>query len=717
MIGLGTARRVRTPTRLQMEASECGAAALAIVLEHFGSYLPLTRLRHECGVSRDGSKASNVVRAARAYGCDARGFRKEPHELAALPLPLIAHWNFNHFLVVEGFGKRCVYLNDPSCGPYTVTQQEFDRAFTGVVLVIRPGVHFVPCGPRPQLLPQLLARVSGSTRTFAFVVLAGLGLALPGMLIPMFAKIFVDDILLGGKVNWQRGLFIAMALTAALRALLTGLQRAQLIKLIAKLGVGMSARFLWHALRLPVSFFQARSAGDLVGRVHLNDAVAGTLAAQLARGVLDLLLVGFYAALMLCYDVRLTLIGCGTALAHVALLRFADRTRSDLNRRLLQEQGKLAGVAASGLQMIETIKSTGLESSFFAQWAGHQAKLVTSQQTLLRREQFLGAAVIMLSRINALLVLGFGALRVMDGDLSIGGLVAFDSLMASFIAPIEGLARLGATLQQLRGSIERLDDVQTHAPRLLADTQAPAPRASLCGALSLRAVSFGYSPREPPLLTGFDLELAPGQRVALVGGTGSGKSTIAKLVSGLYAPSAGRICFDGRQREELPRQQLTAAVALVDQEICLFEGTVRDNIALWDDTIAEADIVLAAKDACIHDDIMRLPGGYAAPIGEGGFNLSGGQRQRLELARALARQPALLVLDEATSALDSETERQLDENLRRRGCSCLIIAHRLSTIRDSDEIIVLERGRVVQRGSHEQLLAEGGCYRELIEST
>jgi NHLM bacteriocin system ABC transporter peptidase/ATP-binding protein len=716
VIGVRATRRVRTPTRLQMEASECGAAALAIVLEHFGSYLPLARLRHECGVSRDGSKASNVVRAARGYGCDARGFRKEPHELAELPLPLIAHWNFNHFLVVEGFGKRHVFLNDPSSGPYAVTQQEFDRAFTGVVLVIQPGARFVPCGPRPQLLPQLLARVSGSARTFAFVVLAGLALALPGMLIPVFAKIFVDDILLGGKVNWLRGLFVAMALTALLRALLTALQRAQLIELIAKLGVSMSARFLWHALRLPIGFFQARSAGDLVGRVLLNDAVAGTLAAQLARGVLDLLLVGFYAALMLYYDVRLTLIGFGTAAAHVALLRFADRTRSDLSRRLAQQHGKLAGVAASGLQMIETIKATGSESSFFAQWAGHQAKLVGSQQSLLRREQWLSAGVAALSRTNALLVLGFGALGVMDGHLTIGGLVAFESLMASFIAPIEGLSRLAAALQQLRGNVERLDDVQTHTTGLPAESDSDPPGHALSGALSLHGVSFGYSPCEPPLLRELDLALAPGQRVALVGGTGSGKSTIAKLVCGLYAPSAGQICFDGRPREELPRSQLTAAVALVDQEICLFEGSVRDNIALWDDTLAEAEIVRAAKDACIHDDITRLPGGYSARLGEGGFNLSGGQRQRLELARALARQPALLVLDEATSALDSETERRVDENLRQRGCSCLIIAHRLSTIRDCDAIIVLARGRVVQRGSHEQLLAEAGPYRELIEN-
>jgi NHLM bacteriocin system ABC transporter peptidase/ATP-binding protein len=709
-------KRARTPTRLQMEATECGAASLAIVLEYFGSYLPLAGLRQECGVSRDGSKASNVLKAARAYGFDARGFRKEPGELRELEMPVIIHWNFNHFLVLEGFGKNRVYLNDPASGPRSVTTEEFERAFTGVVLVLAPTEDFAPRGRRPPLLPTLLRRLSGSGGALAFVVLCGLGLVLPGLMIPIFGKVFVDDILISGKQDWLRGLVLGMALTAALRALLTTLQRKYLIKLVMKLGVSMSSAFLWHALRLPVGFFFARSPGDLASRVQLNDSVASVLSGQLSRVILDLSLVAFYAALMLYYDPGLTLVGVATAIAHLVLLKVAARMRGDLSQRAAQEHGKLAGVAASGLQMIETLKATGAESDFFGQWAGHQAKLVDAQQALLRREQWIQMSVAALSRVNALFVLGLGALRVMDGHLSVGGLVAFQSLMASFITPIEGLAQFGASLQQLRGNVERLDDVLGHAQ----DGVAAAPDASeedrrrLTGELELQDLTFGYLPFTPPLVEGLQLHIAPGQRVALVGGTGSGKSTIAKLVTGMYAPWSGRILFDGEPREAIGRSALTASVAMVDQDITLFEGTVRENLVLWDDTIPEIDVVQAARDACIHEDISKLPGGYDARVTEGGYNFSGGQRQRLEIARALVRQPALLVLDEATSALDSETERRVDENLRRRGCSCLIVAHRLSTIRDSDEIIVLDRGRVVQRGSHEQLLAEGGLYKELI---
>jgi NHLM bacteriocin system ABC transporter peptidase/ATP-binding protein len=713
-------KRVRTPTRLQMEATECGAASLAIVLEHYGSYVPLARLRQECGVSRDGSKASNVLKAARTYGMDARGYRKEPEELRELAMPLIVHWNFNHFLVLEGFGKDRAYLNDPASGPRTVTREEFDHAFTGVVLVVTPTDAFTPEGRRPRLLPALLQRLTGSRGALAFVVLCGLGLVLPGLMIPIFGKVFVDDILIGGKQTWLRGLLAGMAATAALRALLTALQRKYLVRLLMKLGVSMSSKFLWHALRLPVAFFFARSPGDLANRVQLNDLVANTLSGQLSRVILDLLLVLFYAALMLFYDPWLTLIGLATAGAHFLLLGLAARMRSDLSRRVAQEGGKLAGVAASGLQMIETLKATGSESDFFGQWAGHQAKLVAAQQTLQRREQWIQVGVAALSRVNSLLVLGFGALRVMDGHLSVGGLVAFQSLMVSFVAPIEGLAQFGASLQQLNGNMERLDDVLGHVEdAFVASAEADgedSKQRRLTGEITLQQLTFGYLPFTPPLVDGFDLQIAPGQRVALVGGTGSGKSTIAKLVTGLYAPWSGQILFDGEPRESLPRAALTASVALVDQDITLFEGSVRENLSLWDDTIPETDVVQAAKDACIHEDISKLPGGYDAQVTEGGYNFSGGQRQRLEIARALVRQPALLVLDEATSALDAETERRVDENLRRRGCSCLIVAHRLSTIRDSDEIIVLDRGRVVQRGSHEQLLAEGGLYKELISA-
>ena len=714
-------QRVRTPTRLQMEASECGATCLAIVVEHFGSYLPLAKVRQDCGVSRDGSKASNVLRAARAYGCDARGFRKEPSELRELMMPVILHWELNHFVVLEGFGNNGrVFINDPAYGPRTVTHEELDRAFTGVVLVVWPDAAFAAVGRRPALLPKLLQRLRGSYAGLSYVLLAGVALVVPGVLIPAFSKIFVDEILIGGKSGWLPGLLWGMGLTAALRAVLTWCQQSHAIKLTMKLGVAMSSRFLWHTLRLPVGFFYARSAGDLANRVQINDVVAGTLSQELSSGVLDLLLVGFYAVMMLYYDAPLTAIGLGTAALHLLLLKLAQRARTDLSRLVAHETGELAGVTCSGLQMIETLKASGAEADFFGNWAGHQAKQLEAQQQLLRREHWIRAIVETLSRMNALLVLGFGALRVIDGHLTLGGLVAFQSLMVSFTTPIERLAQLGATLQRLRGQVERLDDVESHpaeaSPLPRPESRQSEAPATLHGELELRDLTFGYLPFSSPILNGINLHLAPGQRVALVGGTGSGKSTIAKLVAGLYTPWKGCVLFDGRVREAVPRSVVTAPVGVVDQEISLFAGSIRDNLTLWDDTVPEHEVIQAAKDACIHDDISKLPGGYAASLTEGGHNLSGGQRQRLELARALLQQPALLILDEATSALDSETERRVDENLRRRGCSCLIVAHRLSTIRDSDEILVLDAGRVVQRGSHEQLMEQGGLYRELIDA-
>jgi len=709
-------RRVRTPTRLQMEATECGAAALASILEYHGTFVPLSQLREECGVSRDGSKASNVLKAARQYGFEARGFRKEPHELRELTLPAIVHWNFNHFLVVEGFSKSRVYLNDPASGPTVVSTEEFEHSFTGVVLTFQTTPEFRRKGRRPSILRRLLRLMKGSRRGLAFIVLSGSGLVLPGLIAPVFSMVFVDEILVGGKGYWLPMLLLGMVATAAIRALLTALQRNYLLRLLMKLGISMSSEFMWHALRLPVGFYFSRSPGDLANRVNANHVVASTIAGRLAGVALDLLLVVFYGTFMVYLDARLSLIGMVTIGLHLTLLRATDRAGTDLSRQVSQHAGRLAGVTAGGLQMIETIKASGSETEFFAQWAGHQAKLVNAQQTAARRDQVVLMATQVLSRINSLLVLGFGALRIMDGHLSVGALVAFQSLMINFLQPVERLARSGSVIQQLRGDMERLDDVLEHKrdPNVDGKSTNATQVRRLSGSLALSGVTFGYLPFSPPLVSDLDLYIAPGQRVALVGGTGNGKSTIAKLVSGLYEPWSGVVLLDGEPRTSWPRASLIASVAMVDQDIALFEGTVRDNITLWDETISEIDVVQAAKDACIHDDIAQLQGGYDARVTEGGFNFSGGQRQRLEIARALVRQPALMVLDEATSALDPETERQVDDNLRRRGCSCLIVAHRLSTIRDADEIIVLEEGQVVQRGSHERLMAQAGTYRKLI---
>jgi NHLM bacteriocin system ABC transporter peptidase/ATP-binding protein len=711
--------RVSTPTCLQMEATECGAAALASVLEYHGSYVPLSRLRAECGVSRDGSKASNILRAARRFGFDARGQRLEPADLRAIEPPFIVHWNLNHFVVVDGFDPRRVYLNDPASGPRAVSTREFDESFTGIVLTFEKTPEFVASGRRPSLAKALFSRAAGSGRALTLIVLCGVLSVVPSLLIPVFSKVFVDSVLVANKRDWLPPLLVGMATAAALRGTLLALQRTQLQRVLTRLSVTMTSTFLWHVLRLPVPFFYARSPGDLASRTRRNDAVASLLSSRVSSAVLDLFQVVFYGALMLYFDRLLSAVGFVSALCHMGLLLLAGRVRTDSSRRVAQASGKIQGIGAEGLQAIETIKAAGSEADFFATWAGHQAQLVAARQALARREQALHVAGSALSTISDVVLLGLGALRVMDGALSVGTLVALQSLMNSFLGPIENLTSFGAALQQLRGDVERLDDVLGNERESGVSAELPStiePRR-LHGSLELRDVSFSYLPFAAPLVERLSLQIAPGQRVALVGGTGSGKSTVAKLVTGLYTPQEGKILFDGRDRRKLPRAALTRSVAMVDQDIVLFEGSVRDNLTLWDDTVPEADIVRAAQDACIHEDIARLQGGYDAKVTEGGFNFSGGQRQRLEIARALVRQPALLVLDEATSALDADTERRVDENLRKRGCSCLIIAHRLSTIRDCDEIIVLERGQAVQRGSHERLLGEAGPYRDLISAS
>lgn len=715
--------RVRTPTVLQMEAVECGAAALAIVMGSYRRFVPLEQLRLACGVSRDGSKASNVVKAARTYGFEARGFRYEPAEVLALRLPVIVFWNFNHFLVVEGVSKAGVHLNDPASGPRTVTHEEFDQSFTGVVLVIKPTPEFKPDGEPDSILSSLARRLPIREPAFFYLIIAGLLLVLPGLVVPIFTKVFIDEYLIGRMESWIRPLLIGMAATLLLNGTLIWLQRYYLARFHAKLSITTSSQFLWHVLRLPVVFFSQRSSGDISSRVAINNRVAELLSGELATTMLNLMVLLFYAGLMMAYDVTLALVGIGIAAINIVFMKRFARRRKDISQKLSNDQGKLLGISMNGLQMIETLKASGVESDFFAKWAGQHAKVVNGMQSTGSQEVYLGNVPLLLMTLNNVIILSFGGLRVMEGALTMGGLVAFQSLMASLLQPVNRLVALGSRIQQMEGDMKRLDDVLNYAPVAGLDTSesASTPLASdatkrLEGAVELRDVSFGYSRLEPPLLQKFSLKLSPGSRVALVGGSGCGKSTISRLVMGLYEPWGGEILFDGKPRDQWARNTIVNSLSMVSQEVSLFEGSLRDNLSLWDDTLPESELVRAAQDACIHDALVTRQGGYDAPVLEGGGNFSGGQRQRLEIARALAINPRILVLDEATSALDPVTEQLIDDNLRRRGCTCLIVAHRLSTIRDCDEIVVLDKGRVVQRGTHEDMMCVPGPYADLIRA-
>jgi ATP-binding cassette subfamily C protein len=714
-------RRVKTPTLLQMEAVECGAAALGIILGYYRRIVPLPELRRECGVSRDGSKASNVLKAARSYGLEAKGFKKELEQLQDLRPPYIVFWNFNHFLVVEGICQQQIYLNDPATGPRKVSRQEFDEGYTGVVLVMEPGPEFQKGGRKPNLLKALWERLQGATGVLAYCLLAGLLLTLVGLVVPVFSQVFVDEILVQGRQHWLRPLLLGMAIAAILQAILTLLRLRYLRRLKVKLSVGMSSRFLWHILRLPVGFYAQRFAGEISNRTSLNDQVADVLSGRLATTVIDAVMVIFYALVMLQYDAVLTSVVVSFAAVNVLTLQWISRQRVDANQRLIQEYGKAAGASIAALQSIETIKASGLESDFFARWSGYYTKAINSQQELGVTNQTFSVLPALLSSLSSMALLVVGGLRVMNGHLSIGMLIAFQGLMQSFLLPVNNLVSFGSTLQEMEGNLIRLDDVLDNPVDPQVESRSHKDNeiiqsSCLQGYVELENITFGYSRLEAPLIENFTLSVKPGQRVALVGGSGSGKSTIAKLVSGLYEPWEGEIRFDGKPRHQLPQSVLTNSVAMVEQDISMFGGTVRDNLTLWDTTVSDKSLERACRDAAITDVVLSMSGGFDASLIEGAANLSGGQRQRLEIARALVNNPSILVMDEATSALDTETEKIIDQNLRRRGCTCLIVAHRLSTIRDCDEIIVLERGKVIQRGTHQELWQVEGVYSRLIRS-
>jgi NHLM bacteriocin system ABC transporter peptidase/ATP-binding protein len=710
----------KVTTVLQMEAAECGSACLGMILGYFRRFVPPEELRVECGVSRDGSKASNVLKAARKYGLVAKGYKKEPQNLKTMRGPMIIHWNFNHFVVLEGFRGKRAFINDPAYGRRVVSEEEFDQSFTGVVLVFARDEGFKRGGQKRGILSSLKPRLKGAVGGVSFVFLAGLALVIPGLVIPVFSKVFVDNILLKGMKNWLSILLIAMAGTAIIRGFLVWLQEYFLLKLETKLALSGSSGFFWHVLRLPIEFFTQRYAGEIGNRVAINDSVASLIAGRLASSVLDLVLIIFYGALLIYYDLILTAAGVAIAVINLLFLRVTSNLIKDQNMRLLQDRGKIVGIAMGGLQLIETLKASGKESEFFTRWAGHQAKLMNSEQRMGETSNYLSAVPAFLATLNTAVILIVGGFRVLDGFITLGTLVAFQALMGSFLGPIERLVNLGAMLQQAKGELNRLDDVLNYKPdeytSKAIDKVEETENSKLEGALEIRDLSFGYNRMDAPLIESFDLSVRPGARVALVGASGSGKSTVAKLIAGLYEPWSGEILFDGKPRAEIPRSVITDSLAMVDQDIALFDGTVKENLTLWDTTVPDPDVVLAAKHAEIHEDISARTGGYEHMLEENGRNFSGGQRQRLEIARAMAKNPRILILDEATSALDPKTEQMVDENIRMRGCTCIVVAHRLSTIRDCDEIIVMDRGKIVERGTHEELLKGSGLYADLIRT-
>ncbi len=717
-------KKVNTPTILQMEALECGAASLGMIMGYYGKFVSPEILRIECGVSRDGTKASSVLKAARKFGFDAHGFRMEIEGLANVKLPVILFWNFNHFVVLEGYGKGKFFLNDPAVGKRVVTAEEFDESFTGVVLTFEPSPDFKKSGRKPAIWPRLKKRLTGLESTLSFLVGISVLFFIPGFIYPSFSRFFIDNVLIGGEMHLIKPLILAMSVTILINVILTYIQSNVLLKFNAKLSLSSGARFVDHMFRLPVQFFIQRFPGELVNRIGSINTISTLITQELVGIVIQGFSCIFFLVLMFIYDVPLTLLCLFSTSITVFVYQMTAGKIKNKSFKIQMESGKLSGVIMSGIEMIESLKANGSENDFFQQWSGQETKVLMENQKLALTNMGNTIVPSIISQVLNSLILCVGAFRVMDGHLTIGMLMAYQMLSSNFASPINSFVSLGQKLLEVNADMQRIDDVLDYpVEKIFKDDQENLPEAEnaeafekLDGYISLKNIVFGYNPVAAPLLNGLSLELTPGKRIALVGSTGSGKSTIGKLISCLYTPWSGEILFDGKPLKKISRKVFAASVSVVDQSISLFDGTVKDNITMWNQAIPEEDYIQAAKDACIHDVIASRPEGYYTKVIEGGRNFSGGQRQRLEIARALATNPRILIMDEATSALDAITEQTVDSNIRRRGCTSIIVAHRLSTIRDCDEIIVLQDGQIVQSGTHDELVAVEGLYSELIKT-
>lgn len=711
-------KRVRTPTLLQMEAVECGAASLGIILGSMGLYVPLEQLRLVCGVSRDGSSALNMKKAAEQYGLQARVFRRTAEELLKTEPPFIVLWEFKHFLVVEGFSNNTVYLNDPATGPRKMTFQEFEEHYSEIAMTFEKTEAFRTGGSSPSIWPGIFERLKHVKMPLIFLMLTGFGGIMIGALTPIFTKIFFD-VILGMRIfSWGAWYIAFFTILLLLSGAFGFLQTFLLIRLNGKLSVQFSAEYLWHILRLPVTFYQQRFGGEIAYRLSLNDTVINSITGDLATIFLNIFFIAFYAAMMFSFNATIASIGVVATLINLFAMIYTQRTRTDAYIYLQQSFGKFMGFAIGGFNYIETIKSMGGEGVFFQRLSGYFSKYLNVEQSLGKKNSILTSIPPFLQLATKAALFGIGGYLIIHEDFTLGLFMAMQALLDNFMGPVMKLIDFGSLTQTVKTDIMRLDDVLKNPIDPLftkyKDEKAPKNKFELEGYLELKNITFGYSRLAPPLIENFNLLLKPGQRVALVGPTGCGKTTIARLINGLFQPWSGEILFDGMPRSDLSRDQIVNTLATVDQDIFLFAGNVKDNLTLFDTTITDEVIIRAAKDAAIHEEILQKPGGYQFHLGEGGMNLSGGQRQRLEIARGFILKPKILILDEATSALDSKTEEVIIRNLRHRGCTTIMVAHRLSTIRDCDEIIVLDQGKVVQRGQHEQLKAELGIYRDFI---
>ena len=705
----------KVPQIMQMEAVECGAASLTMILAHYGKWLPLEQVRAACGVSRDGSSAKSILRAARNYGLEAKGFRMTAEALDGKQ-PAIIHWNFEHFVVFRGFdrkGRACI--NDPGIGPVKWPMEEFRKHFTGVCLTFEPGEKFEKGGEHTSILSYVRRNLIGAGEAFWLTFSFALMAAFVALLTPLFTRIFLDEILSGRNVDWANWFFLGMGTLAVYHFFVVLLQSRYMKRVAGSLALKGNKEYLHHLLRLPMAFFAMRNVGDLQQRMHLNEKISHSLIEVLAPQIINIGLLVLYLILMFSYSSWLTIIGIFAAVVNLGLVQYFSTLRINLIRSMEQSEGRYFSATISCIDNMESIKAAGAETGFFKFWSGLWAHKFNINGNADREQTRMALLPVLATGLVNMAVLVLGAYLILQGELTVGMLMAFQGFMGSFLEPVNAIVNASQTIVEMRSQMERVEDVMKY-PEDHRDHEGEVMKGKLTGLLELKNVTFGYSPLQPPLIEDFNLKIEPGHSVAFVGTSGCGKSTLAKLISGLYKPWSGEILFDGRPIESISNEELTNSVAVIDQNVVLFDDTVAQNIRMWDTSIEDFAIMMACNDAQIRADIVSRPEGFGTKIVKGGQNFSGGQRQRMEIATALAKEPAVLIMDEATSALDPKTEDEVMKRIRRMGPTQIIVAHRLSTIRDCDEIIVMDQGKILQRGRHEELINIEGFYRDLMRS-
>ncbi len=714
----------KVPVVMQMEALECGAACLTMVMAYYGKWIPLEQVREDCGVSRDGAKAGNIARAARTYGFQATGYRFEPEQLKKKAVfPCIVHWEFNHFIVLRGFKRGKAYINDPARGDIVITEKEFDEGFTGVTLVITPGEEYEPSGSPKSMISFAKKRLKGTGPAITFLAITTSVASVGVIFVTGFSRFFMDELLPGNNPGLVAPFMIALFILTFVQILAAWISALYSFRISGKFAATGNATYFWHILRLPMKFFSQRMAGDLEQRRLANATIANLLVNTFAPLVINTAMLIFYLVVMLSYSVSMTAVGLLSIAVNVFVAYYISAKRVNITRVMMRDEAKLYSSTVSGIEMIETIKSSGAENGFFAKWSGYEASVNTQRVRFARIDARLGKVPQIVMELVNDIVLIMGVYLIIKGEFTSGMVLAFQGFLMQLLLPARSLIEAGQSLQEMRTQMERIDDVmeyqQDPATESIAeaDEKEDAPSLKkLSGTLELKNITFGYSKLSPPLIEDFSLTLGKGKSVAFVGGSGSGKSTLSRLISGLYRPWAGEILFDGKSIDGIDRDTFTASVAVVNQDIILFEDTVANNIKMWDNSIEDFEMILAARDAQIHEEIMRRDGGYSYRLRDGGLDFSGGQRQRIEIARVLAQDPTIVIMDEATSALDAQTEFDVVSAIKDRGITTIVVAHRLSTIRDCDEIIVLDNGKAVERGTHDELMAKNGLYAKLIQS-